>query len=846
MWLARSVTGSLRAVKIVRRETFELERTFLREIEGIENFEPISRAHPGLVDIFHVGWNMDESFCYYVMELADDREHGSNINWSDYEPHTLTSARVHDSRLPLDRCIDTAISLADALAFLHQNDLIHRDIKPSNIIYVDGQAKLVDVGLVAATGQRTFVGTEGFVPPEGPGSPSADIYSLGMVLYEISTGMDRLQFPELPDEGFQRNELPKWQRLNAIICKACAPDARKRFASAHAMAEELRELRAGKKPKSGGIGKAIAWGVMASLALVGISLAIKQGKVPGISWHKRPSALPILEGGGEKPEPIENGAGPSDSEGDPEEVEISRTRSLYIRSLPAGATVLLNGSEVGKTELTYDLPYGKHEITLRQEHFDDAIVETNIGPGEGSLDIEAKLILSRGPKRGERWTNALGMAFRPMNDFHESDLPVGAKDFETVMGLGGEFGVFRIVDHPAIATTNDEANACAQKIAERDRRENFISEDFYYEVREVEREPPENAEQWRFFKLALKRYGTLDVKTFFTKADGEVSDLAGAMIWIDGKEQTSRTPFTVHNAREGSREIRIRLDGYKEATTTAVASAGQDVVVSIELAISDALIFGKPWTNSRGMKFVPVGDIMMSIYETRRREYDVFAFSERRERHHLAPNYFAQTPEHPVVGVNRDDAIAFCRWLTEREREAGLLPDGYVYRLPTDKEWSFAVGIAEEGAAPAARDNKPGVYPWGFQWPPKEGSGNFATRKSHMMRESVSGGAQTGSIPEFEDGRPEAFTCAVGQFDEENAFGLHDLAGNVREWVSDEYGGDNIKNKTDGVLRGGSWNSYQEVDLYSSARQKLPGEMRILGHLKWEHGFRCVLAEEEK
>src|SRR2546425_11357099 len=51
---------------------------------------------------------------------------------------------------------------------------------------------------------RSFVGTAGFIPPEGPGTPQADLYSLGKVLYEISTGKDRQAFPELPAELIQR------------------------------------------------------------------------------------------------------------------------------------------------------------------------------------------------------------------------------------------------------------------------------------------------------------------------------------------------------------------------------------------------------------------------------------------------------------------------------------------------------------------------------------------------------------------------------------------------------------------------------------------------------------------
>ncbi len=55
IWLARSLTGALRAVKVVSRDTFESERAFNREFEGMAAFEPISRAHEGFVDILHVG-----------------------------------------------------------------------------------------------------------------------------------------------------------------------------------------------------------------------------------------------------------------------------------------------------------------------------------------------------------------------------------------------------------------------------------------------------------------------------------------------------------------------------------------------------------------------------------------------------------------------------------------------------------------------------------------------------------------------------------------------------------------------------------------------------------------------
>ena len=182
VWMALSVTGAYRAVKIVAREDFRLEKTFEREFEGIKKFEPISRSHDGLVDILHVGRSYEENFYFYVMELADDR-HGTpgTIDPYKYEPRTLRSDIVSDTQVEIATCASVGAELADALHHLHTKGLSHRDVKPSNVIFVDGSPKLADIGLVAETGQQTFVGTEGFVPPEGPGTPQADIYSLGVV-----------------------------------------------------------------------------------------------------------------------------------------------------------------------------------------------------------------------------------------------------------------------------------------------------------------------------------------------------------------------------------------------------------------------------------------------------------------------------------------------------------------------------------------------------------------------------------------------------------------------------------------------------------------------------------------
>src|SRR5947207_6692500 len=76
VWLARSVTGALRAVKVVWRSQFSSERPYEREFRGIVQFEPISRSHPGVVNVLHVGRDDVAGCFFYVMELADAVEQG--------------------------------------------------------------------------------------------------------------------------------------------------------------------------------------------------------------------------------------------------------------------------------------------------------------------------------------------------------------------------------------------------------------------------------------------------------------------------------------------------------------------------------------------------------------------------------------------------------------------------------------------------------------------------------------------------------------------------------------------------------------------------------------------------
>lgn len=266
VWLARNALGTRRAVKIVARERFELPRPYEREREGIRKYEPVSRAHEGLMDILQVGPETPADYFYYVMELADDageaetpgngspqpgagiQEQESGIRPSPaYTPHTLRCEIKRRGRLPVNECLRIGIALADALEHLHDHGLVHRDVKPSNVIFVGGTPKLADIGLVTDAGEpHSFVGTPGYIPPEGPGTVRADIYSLGKVLYEMATGKNCQEFPDPLTDMPAQPDAEALAELNQVIVRACDPNPAARYASAAALRDELLLLLAGR------------------------------------------------------------------------------------------------------------------------------------------------------------------------------------------------------------------------------------------------------------------------------------------------------------------------------------------------------------------------------------------------------------------------------------------------------------------------------------------------------------------------------------------------------------------------------------------------------------------------
>ena len=228
----------------------------------------------------------------------------------------------------------------------------------------------------------------------------------------------------------------------------------------------------------------------------------------------------------------------------------------------------------------------------------------------------------------------------------------------------------------------------------------------------------------------------------------------------------------------------------------------------------EAKIPANAFVNTLGMPFVlvPGTEVAFCIWETRVKDYAAYAAANAGVDGNWKKPGFQQEDTHPVVNVSWNDANAFCAWLTKKELAEGKIKAGQKYRLPTDAEWSVAVGLDKEmGNTP--REKSRGikdVYPWGKEWPPPVEAGNH----NRILK-----------VDKFE------YTAPVGSF-AANKLGLHDMGGNVWEWCEDKYS----PTSAGRVLRGASWGNYGPDYLLSSYRVIGSPDGRGGGI-----GFRCVL-----
>ena len=227
---------------------------FEREARTVATFR-----HPNIIQIFDFDSDVEDRCYYMVMELID----GLTLK------ERLQEMAQKGQKMPLDEAVHIVVAVADALDYAHRHGMVHRDIKPSNIMFTQdeqiiltdfGIARMVDTTPLTASG--AMVGTPAYMAPEqGLGrarDERADIYSLGVVLYQLAAGalpfdadtpmaivLKHIHAP-LTAPRTLNPDLPP--AVEAVIIRALAKDPDLRYQSASEFADDLKRSLAGEYP----------------------------------------------------------------------------------------------------------------------------------------------------------------------------------------------------------------------------------------------------------------------------------------------------------------------------------------------------------------------------------------------------------------------------------------------------------------------------------------------------------------------------------------------------------------------------------------------------------------------
>jgi len=273
VWLAKNdATGRLAAVKLIPR----LGSGASRELTSLTRLEDHARRQsPDLLPVRHVGKTREHLF--YVMDLADDLSGEPPTADAEYRPATLDS-RLQRSALESKTCLEYSRQLLRGLTSLHDAGMVHRDVKPANCLFVAGELKLADFGLLTDAGPEVSrLGTVTYMPPDGRMDTRADVYAAGLVVYEMLTGCAADRFPSLGPEPRRILEDPTLRALLRLSLTACSSKRDERYRDAQEMASALEQLLVdgGETARPRSRRTVIAMGVaVIALAAVGVGIGL--------------------------------------------------------------------------------------------------------------------------------------------------------------------------------------------------------------------------------------------------------------------------------------------------------------------------------------------------------------------------------------------------------------------------------------------------------------------------------------------------------------------------------------------------------------------------------------------
>lgn len=359
------------ALKVLRQDRVVSEafvRRFLSEGKALGRLD--------CANIVRV-YNVDEASgtVYIVMEFIE----GESLN-----------EVMKKKRLSPEEIINIGVTVAETLAYAHQKGIVHRDIKPSNIlIRSDGWLKITDFGIAhiedAYASEQTqageILGTPAYMSPEQvmsrPVDGRSDLFSLGIILYELCTGIRPFGGENLAAifKAITQDEPARITSINPSIpqdlarvimkCLKKNPDAR--FESGNALSEALKGCLKKKEPETRGVSAQVSAQKKSKnigfiLYLVIILMIMTGGIAYYVASHKTKSTS----------------------------VEEVRSAYLNIESFPVGARVFIDNMFKGKTPLKIGLPMGKHEVRLTMPDYHDWEAQVELKE-EGETPLSVRL-----------------------------------------------------------------------------------------------------------------------------------------------------------------------------------------------------------------------------------------------------------------------------------------------------------------------------------------------------------------------------------------------------------------------------------------------------------------------
>jgi serine/threonine protein kinase len=354
------------ALKLLRQDRVtdeELVQRFLKEGQAMGGL-----AHPNIATVFDTG--QDHGTIFIAMEIL----RGKSLR-----------EIIQEKTLSHNDIVHIGVQVAEALDFAHRKGIVHRDIKPSNIIIdPDGNAKITDFGIAhiedptitRQTIPGEILGTPLYMSPEqvmsSPVDGRSDLYSLGVILYEMTTGKSPFKGDNLASifqailqdtpPAPEVNDAPMSQKLSELIMKCLSKDPAKRFQTGNEMAKPLKAcLQRRQSDTIRGVRRPAKRKRAIPMMLAAIILVVAAAALTYL----------MTSDDGSKENTIQT--------------------VLKVESYPMGANVFLNGSLRGHTPLSLDLPLGTYEIRLSHQNYHEWEAQLQLDE-EGETPLYVRLI----------------------------------------------------------------------------------------------------------------------------------------------------------------------------------------------------------------------------------------------------------------------------------------------------------------------------------------------------------------------------------------------------------------------------------------------------------------------